>query len=101
MNKSSLFQFKKSLLIALVYVGLGTISVLSIYPSSPLYGSWVIFVLFLTLPVNFISVAVMYSDSSAFESILIIQLFYFFVFWFILYYIMKRKALNNKDNLKE
>jgi hypothetical protein len=92
MNKLKLYFIKKSFFISLAYVGLGTISVLSSYPSSPLYGNWVIFTIFITLPVNFISVGVMIADSTAFGFVLIIQLFYFLIFWLIVYYILKGRS---------
>ena len=91
MKKITLQHIKRSLIISLVYVGLGTISVLSMYPDSPLFGSWVIFALFITLPVNFISIGVMYADPKAIVLVLIIQLAYFLLFWFIVYSIIKRR----------
>jgi hypothetical protein len=92
MNKIILHNIKISFFISLAYVGLGTISVLSIYPSSPLYGSWVTFALIITLPVNFISVGIMYTDPTAIALILIVQLGYFLLFWFIVYRFLKSRA---------
>ncbi len=85
-------QIKMSFFISLAYVGLGTISVLSIYPSSPLYGAWVVFALLITLPVNFISVGIMYTNPTASGIVVIIQVIYFLLFWLILYSILKRRA---------
>lgn len=92
MDKNVFALIQKSFWISLAYVGLGTITVLSIYPSSPIYGDWVVISLLITLPVTFISVGIMYSDATAHESVLVVQLIVFLVFWLILYTIMKKRA---------
>lgn len=50
MNKIILRHAKNTFFISLAYVGLGTISVLSMYPGSPLFGNWVIFAVLVTYP---------------------------------------------------
>jgi len=76
---------KRTFTISFLYVLVGTISVLSVYPEAPLYGDWVIVTLLLTLPVSFISLSVMYMDSSSFGLIILIQLIVFCVMWYFLY----------------
>jgi Trk-type K+ transport system membrane component len=97
MNKLTFHYIGISFFISLVYVGLGTICVLCLRPNPPLDGNWMIFALLITLPVNFISVGIMYADSTAIELVLIIQLIYFLLFWLILYSILKRRS--KKRNL--
>ena len=87
-----------SFLVSLVYVGLGTISVLCLAPNPPLDGDFMIIILALTLPVNFISVGVMYADSSATRIVLIIQMVYFLIFWLIVYFILKRRRRLQNEN---
>jgi len=81
-----------SLFISFIYVGLGTVSVLSAYPSSPLYGGWVLPVMLLTLPVNVFSFGIMFSDYTAFGSVLIVQSIVFLIFWFLLFRWMTARA---------
>lgn len=75
----------RSFLISFSYVLIGTIGVLSAYPSSPLYGDWVVFALLLTLPVTIISFGVMYAEPDATVMVLIIQLVMFLITWYVLY----------------
>ena len=96
MNKT-ISLTKKSFLISLIYVGLGTICVLPILNNTFLDGDWLIFVLFLTLPVNFISVGIMYAEPDAIGLILVVQVAYFLLFWFIIYRILKQR--NKKEML--
>jgi hypothetical protein len=86
----------KSLIIAIVYVGLGTISVLSMYPSSPTYGAWSIYTLILTLPVSLISFGIEFTEQNALIPVIITQTIIFFLFWYIVYTkIRKRKTNHN------
>ena len=87
----------KSFWISLLYVGLGTISVLSVYPSSPLYGGWVLIALFITFPVTCISFGIMYSDNNAQATVLVVQAVVFCVFWIILFLWMKWKRNRNQN----
>jgi hypothetical protein len=80
----------KSFFISLAYVGLGTICVLSVYP--PFYRDWILVGLIITLPANFISFGIMYSNSTAYGTVLIVQLFSFFLFWFIVYGVLKIRS---------
>jgi len=85
---------KRAFIISFLYVFIGTISVLSVYPEAPLYGDWVIVALLLTLPVAFISLGVMYMDASAFGLVILIQLIVFCVLWYVLYRVLdKRKKI--------
>jgi hypothetical protein len=82
---------KNSLTIAFLYVGLGTVTVMSVYPASPLYGDWVYVGLLLTLPVSIISFAVMFAEPNGYFLVLIVQSVTFLFFWLILYrYLLKR-----------
>lgn len=85
-------EIKKSFLISVIYVGLATVTVLSVYPSSPLYGDWVILSALLTLPVNFLSHAIMYGDPNDKKLVLIIQGLYFLAFWVFLYRYLVKKS---------
>jgi len=91
MDNVKLSALKKSFIISIAYVGLGTLSVLSVYPSSPTYGLWSIWGCLLTLPVNFISFGIEFTDSNAFTSVIITQTFVLFIFWLIVYKILIRR----------
>lgn len=82
---------KRAFIISFLYVFIGTISVLSVYPEAPLYGDWVIVTLVLTLPVTFISLGVMYADASAFGLVVLIQLVVFCVLWYVLFRVLDKR----------
>jgi hypothetical protein len=75
----------RSFLYAFLYVLLGTIAVLSLYPSTPLHGDWAYWALFLTFPVTVISFTVMYAESDATTIVLIVQVVMFLITWRIFY----------------
>lgn len=75
----------RSFLISFSYVLIGTISVLSVYPSSPLSGDWVVFTLLLTFPVSLVSFGVMYAEPNATMTVLFIQLAMFLITWYVVY----------------
>ena len=82
---------KNSLIIAFLYVGLGTMTAMSAYPDSPLYGDWIYIGLLLTLPVSIIGFAVMFADPNGYFLVLTVQVITFLLFWLILYrYLLKR-----------
>lgn len=82
---------KNSLIIAFLYVGLGTVTAMSVYPESPLYGDWIYVGLLLTLPVSIIGFAVMFADPNGYFLVLVVQVITFLLFWLILYrYLLKR-----------
>jgi hypothetical protein len=57
--------------ISFTYVGIGTISVCSIYPKDSLYGEWSMWGLFLSFPVSIVSFGYRYADS---ENLIIVYL---------------------------
>ena len=75
----------RSFLYSFLYVLLGTIAVLSLYPSSPVHGDWAYWALFFTFPVTVISFAVMYAEPNATTLVLIVQAVMFLLTWLILY----------------
>jgi len=89
MNDMSKKAYYNSLVISLLYVGVGTISVLCLYP--PYYADWVLLAALLTIPVNFISFGLMYSDSGNWLLVLPIQLVVFFLTWLLVYKWLKKK----------
>ncbi|WP_437919712.1 hypothetical protein [Sphingobacterium sp. LRF_L2] len=89
MNKISKKAYNNSLVISILYVGLGTISVLCLYP--PYYADWVLLVALLTIPVNFISFGLMFSSPGNWLWVLLIQLFVFFLTWRLVYKWLKKK----------
>lgn len=72
-------------LISFIYVGIGTVAVLSEYPSSPLSGEWVPPVLFFTLPVSALGVGIMNAGPGLEIWVLLAQLFIFFLFARVVY----------------
>ncbi len=91
-NKRLLF---KSLIISIIYVGIGTLSLLSLYPQSPINTVIAWLGLLLTLPVTFIGFGIMYTEPDTLNSILLTQLILFFLFWFLTYLFLtiKRKLV--------
>lgn len=79
----------KAIQIALLYVGLGTLSVCSVYPSDPFYGSWSTFGLLITFPVSVISFGYRFAESQNLYPVFIIQLVMLLVTYLILRKILK------------
>lgn len=71
MRKKSAYGY--AYLIALLYVGFGTLAVLSMYPDDPFYGEWVLWGLFITFPVSAASWAVLYAAPSQLLLVVFIQ----------------------------
>jgi hypothetical protein len=86
-------RIKKSFIISFAYVGLGTLSVLSVYPADPLYGGWSLWGLLATFPVTIISFGYRYAESRVIFPVLIIQTLMLLITWFIVYKItINRKS---------
>jgi hypothetical protein len=75
MNKKTAYGY--AYLISLLYVGLGTVSVLSVYPHDFLYGDWVTYSMIPTLPVCVIGIGIRYADPSQYSVIISIQVLTF------------------------
>ncbi|MFC2104227.1 hypothetical protein ACFLS4_02600 [Bacteroidota bacterium] len=81
-----------SLIISFVYVGIGTVSVLSLYPDGLLpTGLWAILGVLITLPVSIVSFGIMYTEPSNILLVLIVQSVIFLLFSFVIFKIIKWK----------
>lgn len=85
-------ELKKSFLISFVYVGFGTLSVLSSIPSFPLSGPWAVFGVLLTFPVSIFSFGIAYADSTLTGLILIVESIVFLLFWILLFWYLIRRS---------
>ncbi len=85
----------KSFVISFLYVGIGTLSLISLYPQSGFYTpiSWG--GLLLTFPVTIYSFGIMYTESNSLDKILNTQLVVFLCFWSIIYVLILLKKSNN------
>lgn len=81
--------------ISLFYVGLGTLSVCSIYPDDLFYGDWSLFGLLITFPVSIISFGYRYAEADLLYPVFFIQLIMFFLTFLIL-----SSFIKNKQKLK-
>jgi hypothetical protein len=93
MKHSTFIALKKSFFITLLYVGLGTISVLCMGPNPPsseLVSGILTLILFVTIPVTCISFGIMYSSPN-YGAVLIVQSIIFLLFWLIVFSILNRK----------
>lgn len=78
MNLEKYFYKRRvALLISVIYVGLGTITVFSLFPTDPFDGNWTYIGLILTFPVSVISFAYRFAEKNSTEGALIIQLIMF------------------------
>ena len=91
MNELQNRAFNNSLVMSLAYVGLGTLSVLSLYPSFPLSGEWAWIGVIVTFPVSFIGFGIAYMEPDNYVTILLIQLLVFGLFWFISYRVLLKR----------
>ena len=83
---------KLAILIALGYVGLGTLSVCSVYPADLFYDEWVWFGLLVSFPVSIISFGYRYADPQLLYLVFIIQVVMFFLTFLILGTFMKKQS---------
>jgi hypothetical protein len=84
MNK----DLRNSFLISFLYVGSGTLALLFMN----LTDKFVLFVLTLTIPVNFIGFGIAYTEQNSTLPIIIVQLAVFLLFWRILYRRLKKRT---------
>jgi len=99
MTKSTRIALKKSFFISLLYVGLGTISVLCLGPnhsSNEFIDGVLTIILFATIPVTCISFGIMYTSPN-YGAVLIVQSVVFLLFWLIVFAILDRKNKTNSN----
>jgi len=78
--------------IAFVYVGLGTLSVCSLYPADYFYGDWSLYVLLITFPVSIISFGFRFAEADIIYPVFIIQFAMFILTFYILSLLTKKKS---------
>lgn len=78
-------------LIILIYVGIGTIAILGVYPSDFFWfgEGWSIYATLFTLPTNIISFGYRFLEADKILPVLIIQFCVLIIFWAIPYLIYK------------
>jgi hypothetical protein len=84
MNK----DLRNSFLIALLYVGSGTLALMFANSSNIL----VPIILLITIPVTFIGFGIAYTEADSTMLILLVQLIVFLIFWAILYSRFKKRT---------
>jgi len=84
MNK----DLRNSFLISFLYVGSATLALFLMN----LTNIFVLITLLLTMPVNFISFGIAYTEKNSTLPIIIVQLGMFFLFWAILYSRFKKRT---------
>lgn len=89
-KKANIYAFLSSFF----YVGLGTLSVCSLYPKDIFSGAWTIWGLLLTFPVSVISFGYRYAESNNLYPVFIIQ-----TTMFILTFIAARRIFRAIFNL--
>lgn len=82
----------KSLLISILYVGLGTVSLFGSNPNFSFSGDWSALLGLLTLPVNILGFAIAYMESDNYNLIILTQTVVFLVFWLIVYRIWVKRS---------
>lgn len=83
---------KNSFIFSLIYVGIGTISVLCSYP--PYYGNWVLPLLLITFPISILSFGIMIAGKY-YGIVIFIQLIIFLVFWYFTYRFLLKKYIRH------
>jgi hypothetical protein len=84
-------KYLKALVITLIYVGLGTLSVCSVYPDDTFSGMWALFGLIITLPVSIISFSYRFADAKDIQPIFIIQAIMLIPTYLVVLFILRRK----------
>lgn len=80
--------------IALMYVGFGTLSVCSVYPTDIFYGDWSLYGLGITFPVSIISFGYRFANAQTFYPVFIIQTIMFILTFLLLSLFIKKKKIN-------
>ncbi len=93
---------KTSFIIAFLYVGFGTLSVLSLDPDFVFFGDWAWLGFLVSLPVSVFGFGIVYAEPDYMYLLIVTQVVVLLVFWFIVFkvllkrYIRKnRKVINN------
>ncbi len=82
---------KLSFFITLAYVGIGTLSVCSIFPDDPFYNEWFVVGTVFTFPVSIVSFGYRYVEGDLLYPVFIIQAIMFVLTFFILSHLLKVK----------
>ncbi len=77
--------------IALAYVGIGTLSVCSIFPDDAFYNEWFVVGTVFTFPVSIVSFGYRYAEGDLLYPVFIIQGIMFVLTFFILSHLLKVK----------
>jgi hypothetical protein len=85
-------KIRKLFVISFLYVGLGTLSILSMFPDFPLYGDWSMVGFLLTIPVSFISFGIAFSEPDSQNIIVVTQLIILLILWSIIYLKFRSKV---------
>ena len=75
---------KKAFAIALLYVGLGSIAVMSIFPNDIFYSEYSFLLILVTFPTNILSLMVRYSCADCFIYIGFVQIAFLGIWYMIL-----------------
>jgi len=90
--KTFILERKLALIISLVYVGLGTLSVCSLYPDDKFYGDFTSLLFAITFPVSIISFSYRFAVSDPLYPVFIIQTVMFILSFLILGYFSKNRV---------
>jgi hypothetical protein len=81
----------KSFVFSLLYVGLGTLSLFSLYPTFFLSGDWAWIGFLLTIPVSAIGFGVIFMEPENEALVLLIQLIHLIILWLFAYLFLRRR----------
>jgi hypothetical protein len=101
MNQELKTKAKKiSFLISVFYVGIGTLSVLSMDPDFILAGDWAWFGYLLTFPVSIIGFGIIYTEVEYVKLLIVTQSIVFLIFWLVVYRVLLKRYIrkNRKKN---
>lgn len=91
MKNSQAYTLKISFIISVIYVGIGTLSLLSMDPDFILSGDWAWVGLLITFPVSVIGFGIVYTEPDSSLLIISVQFLHMLLLWFIIYRIMKKR----------
>ncbi|MET3877744.1 hypothetical protein [Chitinophaga sp. OAE865] len=94
MSKSTAYIY--SYLVAFLYVGLGTLSILSMYPDNLLFGEWVMWGVLVTLPVNFIGWGILYSDPNQHGIVILVQILVFILVGLLFFRVLFKRYITRR-----
>jgi len=93
MTKNAAYSY--SYLVSFLYVGFGTLTILSLYRDNLFYGEWVSWGMLVTFPVNFIAFGIIYADPGQQALVIVVQTIVFILVGYLLFNLLFKRYITS------